>query len=139
MLLFAQPLSRIVAMRTARLATSTTPCLSPSAPCRSRCPPLDALLAEHLTDRGMSLHGSRATGWLFPGGNPGRHLNTENIRSQLVAIGIKPYEGRKATLLQLAADVPTPVLGELIGISNNAADWARLASRDWRSTSPTAR
>jgi hypothetical protein len=82
----------------------------------------------------MSLHGSRDTGWLFPGGSPGRHLNTENIRAQLVAIGMKPYEGRKATLFQLAADIPAPVLGELIGISNkSAAVWARLAARDWRS------
>jgi hypothetical protein len=46
---------------------------------------------------------------------------------------MKPYEGRKATLFQLAADVPAAVLGELIGISaNNAAKWARLAARDWR-------
>lgn len=82
----------------------------------------------------MSLHGSRGTGWLFPEGNPGRHLATENIRAQLVAIGMKPNEGRKAALFQLAADMPAPVLGELIGISNNnAAQWARLASRDWRS------
>jgi hypothetical protein len=96
--------------------------------------PLDSLITQHLNDRGMSLHASRGTGWLFPGGSPGRHLNTENIRAQLVEIGLKPYEGRKATLLQLAADVPAPVLGELIGISdNNAAEWARLASRDWRS------
>jgi hypothetical protein len=96
--------------------------------------PLDSLIEDHLGERGMSLHASRDTGWLFPGGTPGRHLNTENIRAQLVAIGLKPYEGRKAALLQLAADIPAPVLGELLGISNNnAADWARLASRDWRS------
>jgi hypothetical protein len=30
---------------------------------------------------------------------------------QLVANGMKPYEGRKATLLQLAADIPAPVPG----------------------------
>ncbi len=96
--------------------------------------PLDTLIVEHLNDRGMSLHGSRDTGWLFPGGSPGRHLNTESIRGKLVEIDMKPYEGRKATLFQLAADIPAPVLGELIWISNNnAAEWARLAARDWRS------
>jgi len=53
-------------------------------------------------------------------------------QAQLVAIGIKPYENRKATLFQLAGDIPAPVLAELIGISNdNAADWARLPARDW--------
>lgn len=87
---------------------------------------------EHVDHRGKSLYASRDTGWLFPGGNPGRHLATENIRAQLVATGIKPYENRKATLFQLAGDIPAPVLAELIGITNdNAAAWARLAARDW--------
>lgn len=134
-LLFAQPLSRIVAMRTTQIShvedTLHVTFRNIAIPLPA---PLDTLVADHLGERGMSLHGSRDTGWLFPGGSPGRHLNTENIRAQLVAIGMKPYEGRKATLFQLAADIPAPVLGELIGISNNnAADWARLAARDWRS------
>lgn len=133
-LLFAQPLSRIVAMKTTQITyvddslhvTFRTIAIPMPAP-------LGSLIAEHLNDRGLSLHASRGTGWLFPGGSPGRHLNTENMRGQLVAIGMKPYEGRKATLFQLAADVPAAVLGELIGISaNNAAEWARLAARDWR-------
>lgn len=132
-LLFAQPLSRIVAMRTSQatvaddtvhVAFGTLPIQMPAV--------LDDLIREHLAHRGKSLYASRDTGWLFPGGNPGRHLATENIRAQLVAIGIKPYENRKATLFQLAGEIPAPVLAELIGITNdNAADWARLAARDW--------
>lgn len=133
-LLFAQPLSRIVAMRTSQITItddravhvtfSTIPIEMP--------PVLDDLIREHLEHRGKSLYASRNSGWLFPGGNPGHHLATENIRSQLVAIGIKPYENRKATLFQLASDIPAPVLAELIGITNdNAADWAALAARDW--------
>lgn len=132
-LLFAQPLSRIVAMRTSQItvtdgavhiAFSTLPIQMP--------PVLDDLIREHLQHRGKSLYASRDTGWLFPGGNPGRHLSTENIRSQLVMIGIKPYENRKATLFQLAGDMPAPVLAELIGVTNNkAAACARLAARDW--------
>lgn len=91
-------------------------------------PVLDGLIREHLDHRGKSLYASRDTGWLFPGGNPGRHLATENIRCQLVAIGIKPYENRKATLFQLAGDMPAPVLAELIGITHdNAAAWAGLS------------
>jgi len=74
-------------------------------------PVLDDLIREHLDHRGKSLYASRKSGWLFPGGNPGRHLATENIRSQLVAIGIRPYENRKATLFQLAGDIPAPVPG----------------------------
>jgi hypothetical protein len=132
--LFAQPLSRIVAMRTSQITVTddrtvhvtfnTIPIQMP--------PVLDDLIREHLEHRGKSLYASRQTGWLFPGGNPGHHLATENIRSQLVAIGIKPNENRKAALFQLARDMPAPVLAELIGITHhNAADWAKLAARDW--------
>jgi hypothetical protein len=132
-LLFAQPLSRIVAMRTNQItfedqnvyvAFSHVPIQMPVV--------LDDLIREHLGHRGKSLYVARDTGWLFPGGNPGRHLTTENIRSQLVDIGIKPYEFRKATLFQLASDMPAPILAELIGITDkNAANWAHLAARDW--------
>lgn len=133
-LLFAQPLSRIVAMRTSQVTLAdhgrvdvtfnTLPIQMPAV--------LDDLVAAHLKRRGMSLYVSRDTGWLFPGGRPGRHLETENIRGQLVEIGIKPHENRKAALFGLAANMPAPVLAELIGITDtNAANWAKVASRDW--------
>lgn len=97
-LLFAQPLSRIVAMRTSQVtlaadgrvdvAFGTIAIQMPAV--------VDRLIADHLRRRGQSLYAARDTGWLFPGGKPGRHLETENIRGQLVAVGIKPYESRKA-------------------------------------------
>lgn len=132
-LLFAQPLSRIVAMRTSQISVTDQSVHVVFNTIAIQMPPLvDDLIREHVQHRGKSLYASRENGWLFPGGNPGRHLATENIRAQLVAIGIKPYENRKATLFQLAGDIPAPVLAELIGITNdNAADWARLAARDW--------
>jgi hypothetical protein len=132
-LLFAQPLSRIVAMRTSQVTLTEATVRVAFHDVDIEMPAvLDDLIREHLQHRGKSLYASRGTGWLFPGGNPGRHLATENIRAQLVAIGVKPYEARKATLYQLAADMPAPVLAELIGITDtNAAEWARLAARDW--------
>jgi len=141
LLLFVQPLSRIVATRTSQInwidgvlhvTFATIPIPMPA--------PLDALIDEHVDQCGMSLHGSQRTGCLFPGGSPGQHLNTENIRYQLVAIGMKPYAGRKAALFQLAADMPAPVLGELIGVSNNTQptglDWPHATGA---ATSPTER
>ena len=133
-LLFAQPLTRIVAMRTSQVTLApggqvnvtfnTVPIQMPAV--------VDELLQGHIQRRGQSLYASRDTGWLFPGGRPGRHLETENIRGQLVEIGIKPHESRKAALFGLAAQMPAPVLADLIGITDdNAADWARLAARDW--------
>lgn len=133
-LLFAQPLSKIVAMRTSQVTFTDDGAVHVTfTTIAIQMPPvLDDLIREHLDHRGKSLYVSRATGWLFPGGNPGRHLATENIRAQLVEIGIKPYANRKAALFQLASEVPAPVLAELIGITDsNAADWARLAARPW--------
>lgn len=107
-LLFAQPLSRIVAMRTSQVtiaAVGTVHVTFNDLPIQMPAV-LDDLIRKHLNHRGKSLYASRDTGWLFPGGSPGQHLATEAIRAQLVAIGIKPYEGRKATLFQLAADMP---------------------------------
>ena len=132
-LLFAQPLSRIVAMRTSQVTLTDDSVHVRFNTIAIQMPPvLDNLIREHLDHRGKSLYASGDAGWLFPGGNPGRHLATENIRAQLVAVGIKPHENRKATLFQLAGDIPAPVLADLIGITHdNAADWARLAARDW--------
>lgn len=132
-LLFAQPLSRIVTMHTNQITVATDTVHVAFNDIAIQMPAvLDELIREHLQHRGKSLYASRDTGWLFPGGTPGRHLATENIRSQLVGIGIKPYEARKASLFQLAADMPAPVLAELIGISDNsAAEWSKLAARDW--------
>ena len=132
-LLFAQPLSRIVAMRTSQITIDNETVHVTFSTIPVQMPPvLDELIREHLRHRGQSLYASRDNGWLFPGGNPGQHLATENIRAQLVSLGIKPYENRKATLFQLAGDIPSPVLAELIGITpSNAADWAKLAARDW--------
>ena len=133
-LLFAQPLSRIVALRTSQVTVNeddTVNVVFGAVPVRMP-PRLDDLIREHVEHRGEEPYASRHAGWLFPGGMPGYHLTTENIRSQLVAIGIKPYENRKAALFQLAGDMPAPVLAELLGITNkNAADWAQLAARDW--------
>ena len=39
---------------------------------------------------------------------------------------------RQAALIQLAAEIPTPILADVLGIAaNTAARWAALASRDW--------
>ena len=133
-LLFAQPLSRIVAMRTSQITIDADSRVGVTFHTVAIQMPalVDQLILDHVRRRGQSLYASRNTGWLFPGGKPGQHLHTENIRGQLVAADIKPYESRKAALFGLAAQMPAPVLAELLGITDtNAADWARLAARDW--------
>jgi hypothetical protein len=134
MLLFAQPLAHICRMRTDQVdhrpdgtifvTFERTPIQMPD--------PLAAIIGEHLQRRGQASYASRDNGWLFPGGIPGRPLATENVRAQLVERGIKPHDNRKAALLQLAAEIPPPVLAQLLGISPaTAVRWAALAARSW--------
>lgn len=135
-LLFAQPLSRTCRMRADQISvhddgtvTATFDTFSIELP-----QPLDQLVVRHLATRGQASYASRPDRWLFPGGHPGKHLATENIRSQLVQRGIQPGSARNAAMYQLAAEIPTPILAEMLGLHpNTAGRWAALAARDWSS------
>ena len=71
-LLFAQPLSRIVAMRSDQVTTTGGAVHVRFGAVPIHMPPiLDDLIREHLQLRGQSPYG-RDAGWLFPGGVPGR-------------------------------------------------------------------
>lgn len=132
-LLYAQPLSRVCRMRADQISTTegfvtatfdTFPIELPD--------PLDQLVRTHLTRRGQASYVSGTDTWLFPGGIPGKHLATENVRSQLVQRGIQPLAARNAAMFQLAATMPTPILAEILGLApNTATRWATLAARDW--------
>ena len=134
MLLFAQPLAVICAMRTdqVRLHPDDTVTVTFDTDAIQLPDPLDDLVRQHLTRRGQASYVARDNGWLFPGGIPGRHLNTENIRSQLVERGIQPSHARNAAMFDLAAQIPVPVLADLLGIATSTATrWAALAAKDW--------
>ncbi|MCL2455789.1 MAG: hypothetical protein FWD18_10910 [Micrococcales bacterium] len=133
-LLFAQPLNRIVAMRTDQVHLTEHVTVTFASTPIQMPPLLDGLVRQHLEHRTQTSPPGHDAGWLFPGRQPGRHVVTEVFRRELVAIGIKPHENRKAALLHLAASMPAPILAELLGTTDkNAADWARLAARDWNS------
>jgi hypothetical protein len=89
-------------------------------------------MVGQLASVGQASYPSAASPWLFPGGAPGKHLSTESVRSQLVAIGIRPSHARKAAMFQLAAEIPSPVLADILRLATNTAErWAALAARDW--------
>jgi hypothetical protein len=70
-------------------------------------------------------------GWLFPGA-PGRPINPDSLSDRLARLGIRAAQHRLAALLQLAADIPAPLLADLLGIHPNTAQvWSRLANRGW--------
>jgi hypothetical protein len=133
-LLFAQSLTRICSMRADQISTredgvvtvtfDTVPIELPER--------LDQLVLQQLARRGQASYASHPDTWLFPGGIPGKHLATENIRGQLVERGIQPSAARKAAMFQLAGQMPSSVLASVLGLDpDSAGRWAALSSRDW--------
>lgn len=133
LLLFAQPLSRICRMTHDRVAKSgglvtvtfdTEPIELPQ--------PLDRLVLHQHAQATSGRYANHRSSWLFPGRHAGRPLATENFRSQLVALDIAPNQARKAAMFQLAAEMPAPVLADLLGVAPaTASRWSKLAARDW--------
>ncbi|MDQ1367141.1 MAG: hypothetical protein QOE57_3183 [Acidimicrobiaceae bacterium] len=70
--------------------------------------------------------------WLFPGGFPGRPAVAALYR-QLRQHGIPHIRrARSAALITLAADLPAPVLADLLDIHiTTAVQWSRHAQNDW--------
>ncbi len=59
----------------------------------------------------------------------GSALSDERMRRRLAVLGITGRAGRGAALLRLARELPAPILSDLLGIAESAADdWVRAAS-----------
>lgn len=97
-------------------------------------PPLGALTKE-LAARsvgGSSSAQPAHSRWLFPGARPGTHVYPGRLTTALnQKAGIYVRPGRGAALNALAADLPAPVIAELLGLSvDTATRWTALAARD---------
>ena len=98
--------------------------------------PLGIVLTDLVrTGRSHTGTGSPAvTPWLFPGGLPGQPITTSRLGGRLRALGIYATTGRRATLLDLAAQLPAAVLADLLGLApGTAVRWMRQAGGDWSS------
>jgi hypothetical protein len=78
---------------------------------------------------GRSLPGTQ---WLFPGFSPGRHQAAGALNHRLLEQGIEARYTRNTALLALAADLPAPILADLLGLHiTTATRWVDYARRDW--------
>jgi hypothetical protein len=99
-------------------------------------PPALALLAAELRDHGRIASAlGRATddrSWLFHGGAPGRPLSVSGLRRHLNNAGIHTRAAHNSALIELAADLPAPVVADTLGIHiETAVRWSKYARRDW--------
>jgi hypothetical protein len=70
--------------------------------------------------------------WLFPGHLRVYPITPAHMSDLLTQHGIDTSEGRHAALVDLAADIPPPVLAALLNINiATAINWANRAQQDW--------
>jgi len=134
-LVFAQPISRLVLLRTDAVATvGATVTIRFGSESAEIPEPLGALVLE-LKAQPCGLATTAVIGqteWLFPGLMVGSALSSERMRLRLAALGIRGRAGRGSALLRLARELPAPILADLLGIAESTADdWVRAAGGDW--------
>ncbi len=136
MLLYAQPVSRLLMLTTDHVTTSrdriairlgNTPLELPE--------PLGALtatLARERPGRASTATGGSAPAWLFQGMRVGTPLDATHFRRRLKRLAIAPLSARTAAQTNLAARLPPTIVADLIGVSPSAAsNWYRLAGGEW--------
>jgi hypothetical protein len=135
LLLYGQPLSRIAIMTASqvtrrdgetfiRLGRHDVPVPGPLSGT------LRQLISDGRTHRGVG--SPPATTWLFTGHLPGRPITPATLGEHLRALGIYAQTGRRAALLDLAAQLPAAVLSDLLGLyQTTAAKWMHQAGGDW--------
>jgi hypothetical protein len=132
-LLFAQPLTRITQLRTDHVTkTDKGIMLELGSKPLDVPPPLDKLLLQQVSNRRGHGAVGHSTGtdnhWLFPGVRPGRPLSAYQLMRRLQTLGIAVRASRNTALVHLAAELPTPVISQLLGMSLDTAErWAATA------------
>lgn len=119
LLLYAQPLVRVCALRTDAITETgnemtiifdTHPVLIPA--------PFAEILRSHLADRSRSRTRAAASSpWLFPGGRAGQHITHDYLLTQIRKLGLNPLATRNRALDDLVTTMPAPVVAELLNYS----------------------
>jgi hypothetical protein len=89
--------------------------------------PLGALLFQLIAEGKpyIGVGSPTETRWLFPGRMPGRPITASRLSQRLRALGIS----NEATLIDLAAQLPTAILADLLNMhTTTAARWTGLGS-----------
>ncbi|TXS80566.1 hypothetical protein EAO76_01885 [Streptomyces sp. sk2.1] len=129
LVLFGQPLSRIVQLRTDQLRDGAEGLQVSFGSNWLNVPePAAAVIRVHLTARpGLNTAANPSSQLLFPGFMPGRPMHVYAVANILRAIGIRPLAARSRAWLQMVREAPPSVLASALGIS--AATAMRYAER----------
>ncbi|MGH3451953.1 MAG: hypothetical protein ACRDQW_14805 [Haloechinothrix sp.] len=135
LLLFGQQQSRIAVMTTDQITQRGTEIFVRFGKHDVPVPePLGELLLLLIAD-GKSHVGIGTptnTRWLFPGGMPGQPITPARLAERLNVLGISSQTGRRAALIDLAAQMPAAVLADLINMHPaTAVKWMLQAGGNW--------
>ncbi len=121
LLLYAQPLVRIAALQTTAIVlTPDETQISLGAEPVPVPDPFAGMLIQHLHNRPnlRTAGGMVATPWLFPSSFPGKHVDPQSIMKRLRDLGVNLLGARNSALQNLVAEVPPPLVAELLGYSH---------------------
>lgn len=135
-LLYAQPLSRVAVLTNDQITTSANTVSVLFGRHAIELPaPLDQLVTTLAATRRRphtSIGAPTTSPWLFPGHLPGRPITAGRLGARLGALGIDARAARRSALIQLATELPAPVLADSLGIKiTTASDWVKSAGGDW--------
>lgn len=135
-LLYAQPVTKIVALTTADVTSTdrgTYLRLGPEP--LLLAPPLDELITALPADKPFGAAQTLADRrWLFTGKTAGHHLHPSSLMRRMNQLGITTRTSRNTAMLHLASTTPPTVFASLTGISIGAATrWAEYAGGTWTS------
>jgi hypothetical protein len=135
LLLYAQPLMRIVSLPTAAVVIDTDQTrISLGAEPVPVPEPFADMLKDHLRNRPnlRTAGGTTANPWLFPGHRAGKHLEHHTMMLKLRTLGINLLGARNSALQNLVAEIPPPPVAHLLGYSHNCTQrHAQLAAQPW--------
>lgn len=139
LLLLAQPLVKVAALRTDQLAPTpagltirlgTKPLTLPE--------PFADLIWLHATNRPNLTTTAKNSSWLFPGHRAGQHLHPTTIMNRLRYLGVNLRAARNRAMADLVTTTPPSLVADALGYShdtafkhadNAAGHWARYAGR----------
>ena len=134
-LLFGQTMTRIAALTTSQVTRHDDGVtIRPGQHDMPVPEPLGALLLTLIADgKPYTGIGSPARSkWLFPGLLPGQPITAKRLAERLRILGVAVQAGRRAALIDLAAQMPAAVLADLLGLHpTTAVRWMHEAGTDW--------
>lgn len=134
-LLYAQPLSRIVRLTIADVVINNGQVLlrlgDPAVPIPS---PFDQVLTEHLADRpNRTTATNPASGWLFPGRRADQPIHPGSLRLRMHTLGVPILNSRTAAIRHMLQEAPASVIAGMLGYQQTTAEnIAAAAGTRWQ-------